>query len=91
MSERLTKEHIQVPDTDRAHILPILGMYQHQILWILGFKYSFEFQNLGFGSILDLGDLGFGFGGFGVLVFFSDYCNKAIHRVSQTSHTYLSL
>ncbi len=65
-------------------------MYQHQILWVFGFRYSFEFRDFDFKSFLDLGDLGFGLllslDSFGVLVFFSDYCNQAIHRASQTSH-----
>jgi hypothetical protein len=54
----------------------------------LGFGYSFGFLDLGFGfggfGVWIV--LGFGFG-VSVLVFFSDYCNEAIHRASQTSHS----
>jgi hypothetical protein len=64
-------------------------MYQHQNFWALGFGYSFGFWvwvfwvlgQFWFWGIWDLDSFGVL-----VLVFFSDYCNEAIHRASQTSH-----
>jgi hypothetical protein len=59
----------------------VLGLAVLSQFWV-----SFGFGC--FGSVLGLGDLD----SFGVwfevlvLVFFSDYCNEAIHRASQTSH-----
>jgi hypothetical protein len=54
---------------------------------VWGFGYSFEFR-VSFGFVRFGFWVSFGFGGFGVLIllFFSDCCNEAIHRASQTSH-----
>jgi hypothetical protein len=56
-------------------------MYQHQILWVSGLG-QFWFWEI---WVWGLEDLRFSFGVL-VLVFFSDYCNEAIRRASQTSH-----